>query len=115
MQLGKGASGSMSISSSWRWSRRNVGSAECRWGERWASHGAPRLAAHHVLREEEDVGRSFGEPAHQVVVPVGAVRRGDQHAIVPGGEVELILGANAIEHLELEEIACCSIGGCFID
>src|SRR5581483_7914442 len=62
---------------------------------------APDDGAH----EEEQVRGALGEPPHQVRVPLGPVRRRDEHAVAAAHEGELELRADAVEHLELEPVA----------
>ncbi|CUR61440.1 hypothetical protein NOCA1240543 [metagenome] len=51
--------------------------------------------------EEGEVLGLLGEAAHQVAVPLGAVGDVDAHRLACGRETLLLLGADAVEHLEL--------------
>src|SRR5215207_10006560 len=54
--------------------------------------------------EERHVRRTLGEPAHQVAVPLGAVGDVDADRVPVPHQPELLLGADAVEELELERV-----------
>jgi len=62
------------------------------------------LVLEEVFGQEEDVGRAFGEAAHEVGVPLGAEGDVDADAEALGGEFALEIAADAVEHLELEGV-----------
>src|SRR6478735_1445576 len=55
-----------------------------------------------AAQEEHDVGGLLGHPAHEVAVPLLAVRDVDAHLVAAVGDPLLLLGADAVEHLVLE-------------
>src|SRR3954471_12705662 len=61
-------------------------------------------AADEGAEEEEGVRRALTEPSHQVRVPLGPVRRRDEHLVAARGERQLQLRPHAVEHLELEPV-----------
>src|SRR3954454_25014545 len=63
------------------------------------------LPAQRVLQKEEEVRRPLAEPAHEVRVPLGAVRRRDEDGVAAPYDIELQLRPNAVQHLELELLA----------
>src|SRR6185503_20276936 len=52
--------------------------------------------------EEAYVGRAFGQPAHQVPVPLGAQRHVHADVVPELDEAALLIRADPVEHLELE-------------
>ena len=60
------------------------------------------LGSEEVARQEEDVGGAFGQPAHEVGVPLGAEGDVDADAVALADELALQVAADAVEHLELE-------------
>src|SRR6476619_5609532 len=55
-----------------------------------------------AAQEEHDVGRLLGHPAHEVAVPLLAIRDVDPHLVAAVGDPLLLLGPDAVEHLVLE-------------
>jgi hypothetical protein len=53
-------------------------------------------------KEERDVGRALGHPAHEVAVPLLAEGDVDAHLVAAVGDALLLVGADAVEHLVLE-------------
>jgi len=60
------------------------------------------LTLEEVLGEEEDVGGTFCEAAHEVGVPLRTEGNVDADAEALRGELALEVAADAVEHLELE-------------
>src|SRR4029077_6806985 len=81
-----------------RWTKATPGSANS-----WS--GMVRLSGvEGASGGGEEGGGALGEPPHQVRVPVGPVRGGDQHAVTLSDELELELRPHAIQHLELHPV-----------
>src|SRR5215218_7612392 len=68
-------------------------------------------ALHQVGEEEVEVGGAFGEAAHDVGVPLGAVGEVDAEAVAFGDNLLLEVAADAVEHLELEAVAVAVVAG----
>src|SRR5829696_974031 len=75
-------------------------------GERYG-----RSALHQVREEEVEVGGAFGEAAHEVGVPLGAVGEVDAEAVAFGDDLLLEVAADAVEHLELEAATVAAVAG----
>ncbi len=60
------------------------------------------LVLEEVLREEEHVGGTFGQTAHEIGVPLGAEGDVDADAEAFSDELALQVATDAVEHLELE-------------
>src|SRR5690606_1043500 len=58
-----------------------------------------------------DVGRAFGQSAQQVAVPVPAVGDVDPHPLPGGGQPELLVGAGAVDHLQLVALPVAAVPG----
>src|SRR5262245_50417122 len=62
---------------------------------------SPLLLGDQGPDEECQVLRSLRETSHEVAVPLGAVGDVDAHGLAGLGQAALLLGADAVQHLEL--------------
>src|SRR5581483_7665137 len=62
------------------------------------------LRLERVAQEEEDVGGPLGQATHEVREPVRAKRRRAKDALATRDEVQLQLGPDAVEHLQLHPL-----------
>ena len=60
------------------------------------------LAPKKVAKNEQDVGRPLGEPAHEVGKPLCTERGRNKYGIAPTDEVLLQPWPHTVQHLELE-------------
>src|SRR5687768_13896653 len=74
----------------------------------WRNWPGMLAATHHlaedVARDEGDVRRPLGQPAHEVRIPLRAERDVDTHPVAVAHEALLQVPAHAVQHLELVSV-----------
>src|SRR5262249_18726619 len=60
--------------------------------------------AEEVADEEHQIGRTLGQPAHEVRKPIAPVGDVDAHAVALADQLVLQVSANAVEHLKFKLI-----------
>ena len=58
-----------------------------------------------IAHQENHVRRAFGEAAHKIWIPMGAIRNINAHRVSFRHKLALQIGTNAIEHLKFKALA----------
>src|SRR5687768_12290152 len=74
-----------------------------------------QLTFEEILQYKPDVCRSFGEPSHEVRIPVFSIRHIYPHVVAVFGELSLQVAPDAKEHLKLKRVFSNSLLLCVVD